>query len=464
MKRILLVLVLAPIVLAQGPPRRTAGPTQATKDTIRKTLNLKGTFVPSQAAELKIELKVFVDERRGEIMKLVEIRPHGSLVNEGDIIARLDTKDIDRRIESDQMGVDAANMAWRHAQERARLAEVSNKARLARAELDYKRSQAKLEGYLKHEKEHDEESERMSVQGRKNRLDDQHDELLQLEKMYSEDELVDATEEIVLKRSRRNFARSKASFELSERRRLYRKKFFEPWKEEDLRRDLESKKRSLESTRLNIAMGAEKSKLDLAKQEHGLKRTLEKFEDLKKDREQFVVRAPKSGLLLHGKPDGPWGELKKGSTVRNRSVFMTVAAPGMLKVKTSVAEKDIFSVKNGMAVEVTAAARPDGKIVGRLRAETLPAAGKFKAEVEIDGEQRGLVPGMSCTAQAILAEARNAVVIPKGAITTADGRTTVQVAKTADGPYETREVKTGLDDGSRVVILEGVEAGEFVKK
>jgi multidrug efflux pump subunit AcrA (membrane-fusion protein) len=462
MKRILIVLVLAPFVLAQGrpAPKRAASASQATKGTIRKTLDLKGTFVPAKAAELKLDLKVY----RGGL-KLVEVRPHGSLVNEGDIIARLDTKAIDKQVESDQMGVDGANLAWRHAQERRRMTEVSNKARIDNAELDYKRSQQKLEGFLKHEKEQNEESERMSVQARQNRLDDQHDELLQLEKMYSEDELVDATEEIVLKRSRRNFARSKASFELSERRRLYRKKFFEPWREEDLRRDLENKKRSLESTRLTIAMGAEKSKLDLAKQEHGLKQTLERFEDLKKDREQFVVRAPKAGMLLHGRPGGSWkGELEKDSGLQNRSVFMTVATPGMLKVETSVAENDIFSVKSGMAVEITAAARPDTKIVGRLKADSLPNKGVFKAEIEIDGEQRGLVPGMSCTAKAILAEARNAVVVPKSVITTADGQSTVMVAKTADGPYEPREVKTGIDDGKRIVVLAGVEAGEFVKK
>ena len=62
---ILFTLILAPLVLAQDPvkPRRKApaaaplvvAPVEVTKGTIRKTLKLKGAFVPAEASEIKLD-------------------------------------------------------------------------------------------------------------------------------------------------------------------------------------------------------------------------------------------------------------------------------------------------------------------------------------------------------------------------------------------------------------------------
>jgi macrolide-specific efflux system membrane fusion protein len=442
------LLVLAPIVLGQDAGDESAPGAVARKGTIRETLNTKGSFVPAEPAEIELDLKAY----RGEL-KLIEVKEHGALVNAGDIVARLDTKAIDRQIESEQMSLERAEWDWAYFQEKQRMQAENDKARRERAERAYDRARAKLDGFLKHEKEFDKENERLSIEGATHRLENQHDELTQLEKMYSEDELVDATEEIVLKRSRRSYTRAKAYHELNERRRTYRKEFFEAWKEEDLRLDVEGQKRSLEHTLRDLQLSATKAKLDADAKRYGLDRAREKFADLKKDREQFVIRAPRAGQLIHaGAP------LKAGSNVRSGSPIATVAEPGKLKVETTVAEKDIFSVKGGMACEITPAASAELKLMGGLSVDPLPGKGGFGAEIRLQASNRQLRPGMTCQVSIVLAEARDAVLVPVWAVQERDGKKFVKLATGA------REVTTGISDGKEIAVTSGLEAGERVLK
>lgn len=457
------MLLLAPIVLAQeaDPQPAPVESVAAEVGTIRKTLDLRGTFLPSEFVELKLDLKNY----RGDL-KIAEIKPHGAFVNEGDVIVRLETKAIDRQIVVDSMGLERAVLDLEHAKARQRMSEENDKARLESVELDFKRAELKLKGFLEHEKAYIEEGERLSLQARKNRLDDQHDELVQLEKMYAEDELVDATEEIVLKRSRRNFARAKESFDLSEQRRLYRKEYFEAWREEDLRRDVTAKKRALEQFVVNLEMGRDKARLEMQKRVYDLGRTKERFAELEKDRKQFTVHAPRSGIVLHGAADAaPWGELKKGAGLRNRTVFATIAAPDRYRVATSVAEKDILRVRNDLAVEIAPTASEELKLAGSLSVERLPRkGGAFKASVEVSQLARTMRPGMTCGLDVILEEARNVVMVPVGCVQSEGEQKILHVSKGKEGPFVARPVTTGLSDGKNIAILQGLAEGEFVRK
>jgi len=462
----LAVLVLASLVLSQGGAEKAADRPPGTppsavakKGTVRSTLERDGTFVPAGADELKLDL----DNYRGELA-IVDVLPHGSFVNEGDVILRLDPSGIDERLEADAMALERAQMAMRHAEEGARMRAEADAEALARAETAAARAAKRLRGYREHEKGFEDESERMMIQSREYRLEDQKDELDQLEKMYSEDELVDATEEIVLKRSRRSFAQAQQSRDLAERRRVYDKEWYDSWREEDLVRDAENKAADLERTKLNQQMAREKSESDLAEKRYQLEQQKKKFEELKKDREKFAVRSPRRGILLHGAAeDAPWGRLEKGSQLKNKGVFATVGDPKQLKVVTNIPEKDVLKIKTGAAVEVKPAAAEDAKLIGRIEVEYLPTKGNvFKATVQLDQADLRVRPGFACKATVILEEERDAVIVPEAALVERDGAKFVRCAKTEAGPFEERQVVAGLSDGENVVIREGVAEGEYV--
>jgi macrolide-specific efflux system membrane fusion protein len=464
----ILVCLLASPGLSQEGTVMPAGKMQpsqpsiaAWKGTIRTTVQRDGTFVPSDFTELKLDLEAYT----GRVtLRLVEVLPHGSFVNQGDVIARLDTENIEKRVKADRLALDSAELSMRHAVASNR--EKTEKAieSLAKSERSADRAARKLRGYREHEKKFNDESERLSAQYRGHRLEDQKDELDQLEKMYGEDELVDATEEIVLKRSRRNYARSVANNELSDKRRAYDKEWYRHWRLEDYETDAQGKAASLQRLRESQQRSRERTAADMMKRRYELEQQRKKFADLQRDLEQFVIRSPRRGILLHGEADAaPWNRYEKDSTLSNRKVFATIADPKKFQVKTTILEKDILRLKSGTAAEVVPTAAADLKMIGRLQVEYLPVkGGQFKATILIGKGDVRVRPGFACKVNVIVEEERDVILIPKTALVEKQGAMVVRCAKMEGGPFVERQVVTGLSDGKNIAIRDGLAEGEFV--
>ena len=109
-------------------------------------------------------------------------------------------------------------------------------------------------------------------------------------------------------------------------------------------------------------------------------------------------------------------------------------------------------------------AAPDRVLTGALEVEDLPAkGGVFPAVVRLpDRDELALRPGFTCKVRIILQEERDAVVVPKAAVTERDGKSYVRAGRSAEGPFEEREVLTGATDGKRIAIREGLAEGEYV--
>ncbi|MHC4938106.1 MAG: efflux RND transporter periplasmic adaptor subunit [Planctomycetota bacterium] len=439
MKRTIALLILASAVCAQG--------VEAKKGTLRVTVALDGKFAPADPAKLKLDTKQY--KGPFEVESVVE---HGSPVNEGDIIARFKRKEYDEQLKSRTMGMERMEMEHRHYLEQERFKAAKTARSLARTEREYKRAAKKLKGFRDFEKAFRDERERQSKQSREYGMENQKDELTQLEKMYAEDELVDATEEIVLKRARRRYAQALARNELGEQQRKYNKEWYEHWTEENYVSDVESKQAALEAARASAAMAEEKAKMDLAKRVYDLERARESFEKFKADAEKLVLRAPYGGLVLHS-----GGEHEKGSQLRQNQTVATVMKQGALNLVGSVKESDIMRVRSGLAASVKPTAMKDKELVGRLKVEYLPSAkGSFKATIEFEALPTGLRPGMSGKCEIIIEEVREAVLVPRSAVK--DGKVKVFNGEAS----EWREVVTGPDDGKMIVIRDGVQAGEKV--
>ena len=339
---------------------------------------------------------------------------------------------------------------------------------LTRAERELDWARRKLQGYLEHEQAHAREQDRISKQSSKHRLEDQADELTQLEKMYKEDELVDATEEIVLKRSRRQLATSQAYAKLARQRTDYQFDVTKAMERERLELDTKLKIKAFERTKRSSALAAAGRKLALDKARFDLQKKRDSLEKLRRDREAFTVRAPRAGILLHGKPDAAPGSVKleKGSGAQAGAVLMTVADPDAFEVRTSVPESHVFRARTGSAAEIEVVAVPDKKLTGALRVDMLPSSREgdmnlYRATVPLSAEDPRFRPGMGCTVT-VVETVNDAVLVPIAAVKTVKGKKVVSWSKQPGGPFEERVVKVGADDGKDIVIREGVAAGEFV--
>jgi multidrug efflux pump subunit AcrA (membrane-fusion protein) len=78
----------------------------------------------------------------------------------------------------------------------------------------------------------------------------------------------------------------------------------------------------------------------------------------------------------------------------------------------------------------------------------------------VPNDGRALLSGMYATARIVEANVANAVLVPKAAVTTKDGKRVVQ--KVTGDTVTVVEVIEGLADGERVQIKAGIAAGDVV--
>jgi len=441
------------VLLAQETPAPAPASARARQGTLRSVIKVSGKFQPARPAEIKLDCERF----RGAF-ELEMIAPHGSWVNKGDVIARIARKPYTEALEKATLAMERSLMESRHYADKVGMDAEKRLEGLRRTKRDAARAAKRLKGYRELEKGFNEESLRLSRQGREHRMDNQKDELTQLEKMYSEDELVDATEEIVLKRQRRSYARSLANHDLGERRRKYTKEWYEAEREENLVAAAELARTALKRALGSAEAATERAASDLAQRQRSLEKQQESLKELQADEEQLTVRAPYRGLLLHGSR-GKYAELRKGGSLKNRVVFAELMKPGALEVSGTIKEADILRVKPGLACEVRPTAMKHRRLTGDLRYEYLPLAkGGFEATITLKEVPAGVRPGMTGAVQIVLTEERDAVIVPMSAV---HGKFVTVIG--ANGKTEKRAVVTGTNNGRDIVIREGLKADEMVR-
>ncbi len=152
-----------------------------------------------------------------------------------------------------------------------------------------------------------------------------------------------------------------------------------------------------------------------------------------------------------------------GNLANPGAPLVTVAQIDTVHVVLDVSETDLSRVALGQTVTVRADAYPDTTFPG-LVAEIGQAADVhtrvFKVKVAVENPQHRLKPGMFARAEIATQRVENALVIPRDAVVSADGKTVVFVVD--GGKARARPVELGVVDGPVVEVRAGLTAGESV--
>jgi RND family efflux transporter MFP subunit len=143
--------------------------------------------------------------------------------------------------------------------------------------------------------------------------------------------------------------------------------------------------------------------------------------------------------------------------------IVVVADLREMKLEAGVSEIEAGRLRPGMKAVVSVQAKPGETFNGQLAAispEVDERNRHFKIDVRVPNGGRTLLSGMYATARIIENTSSNAIVLPKEAVTTRDGKRGVQ--KVQGDTVTFVEVTEGLSDGARVQIVKGVAAGDTV--
>ncbi len=173
--------------------------------------------------------------------------------------------------------------------------------------------------------------------------------------------------------------------------------------------------------------------------------------------EKSTVRSPISGILDRLLVD-------RGEYVTEGTPVAAIVQVDRLKVNVEVPEKDVAFLHTGDTVRVVTAAVP-GRIAVERGGQVLhlsyradPATRTYLARVAVENLEGELRPGMIVRVALVRRELPGVVAVPLYTVVEREGRRVVFVEE--EGVARLRSVGFGPVIGDRVVIAEGLAAGE----
>lgn len=184
--------------------------------------------------------------------------------------------------------------------------------------------------------------------------------------------------------------------------------------------------------------------------------------------EDTIIRAPFSGVITQrfatvGAFVTPTTSASDATSATSTAI---VALARDLEILAEVPEADISQIRPGQAVEIRVDAFPDQLFKGRVRLIAPEAIERqnvtlFQVRVALTDGKDKLLSNMNVSVAFIGDRLENALVVPTVAIVTQAGKTGVLVPDDKNG-IRFREVVLGPQVGDQIQVTEGVAAGDRV--
>lgn len=177
------------------------------------------------------------------------------------------------------------------------------------------------------------------------------------------------------------------------------------------------------------------------------------------------VYAPFNGVITARFADlGALIQSATGSATQAAPLF-TIMDISKLRIYISVPQETAHLANPGTPVVLTSREMPGKQFKGEITRTTEaldPATRTLLVEVDLPNEKNELQPGMFLNAQLILEQHPNSLVLPPAAIMSGKTRDDKAVFTVEQGKAKRIPIRTGIDDGVWVEIVEGLTGSEQV--
>jgi len=140
--------------------------------------------------------------------------------------------------------------------------------------------------------------------------------------------------------------------------------------------------------------------------------------------------------------------------------IVTIVAMDTVKVRVPISERDIAKIRPGLEAHLRVDAYADEVFTGtvqRLSPLIDPASRSAEVEIHIANPAHRLKPGMFARVALLVAQQHDVVVIPRDGLHVDEHGAAVFVVQ--DGVAHLQRVTTGLQDDTRVAIVDGLAPG-----
>ena len=425
---------------------------------------LVGKFESTNTGEVEAELEEW---SKLEVKKVLE---QGTMVKKGDTIVWFETEDFDEGYAAAKLDFVLAELDFKSASLNLEEKKKTYDMDLALKERTWKNEKEDYEYWQKvewpkqiEELDYDEKTAGYF-------LEYQKDELDQLMKMYTEDELTEESEAIVLKRAERGVESATRSLDYSMRRLKRNREVNYP--RQKIRREESMKRSEIEYEKNKIIFPGTMIRAEIAfdKAKIAFDKKKEKFENLTKDRDMLTLKAPMDGMLFYGEcKKGTWSgkrTIEVEDTLPGNKVLFTVVDPSKMMIRVSLKEKSITKVVEGIeGMSIVKGMKKTTIPVRISKIDPIPGDGDtYACEVSLTAAApKGLLPGMNCKLSFAVYDKPNAVVVPAASVFSDDGYSHY-VYVVENEKRVKRTVVVGEKSGDKMEIESGLSAGDKIAK
>ena len=214
-------------------------------------------------------------------------------------------------------------------------------------------------------------------------------------------------------------------------------------------------------TIMELQLEAAKASVEQARESAALGR--ESLDQAQKQLDEAIITAPIAGVVASLSAEE--GDIIPSPTMSPQPVIYLIDPTG-LELVVEIDEIDVPEVKLGQEVIIELDALPDTEFKGVVTiiyplATEVGGVVLYDVKIELDvPEDSGIKVGMSASADIILANRSNVLLVPDRAITEdGEGRTMVKVM--VNEQIEERLVEIGISDGFDTEIINGLREGEM---
>jgi HlyD family secretion protein len=243
-----------------------------------------------------------------------------------------------------------------------------------------------------------------------------------------------------------------------------------------LKSDVRQAEMALERTIRKAKADVVQAQANLAARKAEYERQKDKLNKIQVQIEKTKIYAPADGLVIHatsaqgGHPRLRVEPLEEGQAVMERQELIHLPTTAAAKAEVSIHEASLDKIRIGLPVKITVDALPGETFVGRVaKIAPLPDARSawlnpdlkvYDTDIYLENNSTALKTGMSCNAEIIVEQHREATYIPVQAVLRVGRQPTVYLVNGKN--LEPRKVEIGLDNGRMVRIISGLEPGEVV--
>jgi len=428
------------------------------RGSLRITLEERGTLKPLQSAEIRSEIP-------GKIATMVE---EGATVKKDQVLATLDTTDVERQIEQLEGQVIQLEAELKSAETEEEIQRTQNQTDIDKAELNLKVAEADLEKYTKSDVDIERRKHEIGIEEARTNLARAQEQLVASQQLLEEQFVTESQHEetkLKVKQAQNTLETKIQEYEAW-------KTYQHPIELDKKQAAVEEAKSALARTKQRAAAQMESRHAQTVQKRTALERTRSQLERERERLTQHVLKAPTDGTVLYGSPDRPrdQDDIKVGAQVWPNFVLMTLPDPSEMAVTVDIHEADIGKVKKGMPAFVTSESTPDTIYEGQVHdIARVPNAGRrwgsdnvkrFKVDIRIVGATEMLRPGTSAAVQILVGEKKDVLTVPGQAVYARGG--SYSCWKLVDGTPTSVEITVGASNTSWVEVTSGLAEGDEV--